>query len=64
MRIFSESSYKEHIEQIKQKAWIDGFNAAGKIKEYEKDLEAGRITMNEYRQLKYNLPSHKVIFRR
>jgi hypothetical protein len=64
MRIFSERSYKERIEQIEQNAWKDGFNAAGKIKEYEKDLEAGRITLNEYRQLKYNLPSHKVIFRR
>jgi hypothetical protein len=64
MRIFSERSYKERIEQIEQNAWKDGFNAAGKIKEYEKDLEAGRITLNEYRQIKYNLPPHKVIFRR
>jgi hypothetical protein len=64
MKIFSESSYKERIEQIEQNAWKDGFNAAGKIKEYEKDLEAGRITLNEHRQLKYNLPPQKVIFRR
>lgn len=64
MRIFSENSYQEHIEQIKQNAWKDGFNAAGKRKEYEKDLKLGQITLSEYRQLKYNLPPHKVIFRR
>jgi hypothetical protein len=62
MRIFSESSYKEHIKQIKQDAWKDGFNAAVQRKEYEKDLELGRITLSEYRQLKYNLPPHRVIF--
>jgi hypothetical protein len=63
MRIFSESSYKEHIKLIKQigrwEAWNDGYKAAlERLEEdpYDRDLRAGRISINEYRMLKYHLP--------
>lgn len=63
MRIFSESSYKEHIKMIRENAWMlawkEGFDVGQKRVEedpYDRDYRAGRITLNEYRMLKYHLP--------
>ena len=66
MRIFSDRAYERHIKVITEstrwKAWREGFEAGRERLEEDpcdKDLRAGRITLNEYRYLKYNLPPIK-----
>lgn len=63
MRIFSEKEYEKHIKVVTQyarwKAWKEGFDAGRERLEedpYDRDLIAGRISINEYRMLKYLLP--------
>lgn len=62
MRIFSEKEYEKHIKVVTQyarwKAWKEGFDAGRERLEgdpYDRDLRNGRITIDEYRCLKYNL---------
>lgn len=66
MRIFSERAYERHIrvvtESTRWKAWKEGFDAGRERLEedpYDRDLREGRITINEYRHLKYLLPPIK-----
>lgn len=55
MKIFSEKAFKEFICTMKADAWTNGYNCANN--DYlDRDLKLGRITLDEYRQLKYDYP--------
>jgi hypothetical protein len=58
MKILSNRSYERLLESARVKAFIDGFNCARKYpcNELEREFERGRITLNKYRRLAYDLP--------
>ncbi len=58
MKILSNREYTRRITAAANHAFIDGFNCARKnpCNDWEREFERGRITLNEYRRLAYDLP--------
>ena len=58
MKILSNREYTRRITAAANRAWVDGFNCAREqpYNEWEREFKRGRITLNEYRRLAYDLP--------
>lgn len=59
MKILSNRAYNKLLSSTACKAWCDGFNCARRHpcdNPWEREFERGRITLNEYRRLAYDLP--------
>jgi hypothetical protein len=58
MKILSNKEYTQLLTETANRAWVDGFNYARKNLSvgWEREFERGRITLNEYRRLAYDLP--------
>ena len=58
MKILSNRAYNKLLTSTSNKAWVDGFNCARErpYNIWQRELERGRITLNEYRRLAYDLP--------
>jgi hypothetical protein len=59
MKILSNREYDRLLTSTSTQAWVDGFNCARRHPcntQWEREFERGRITLNEYRRLAYDLP--------
>ena len=58
MKILSNRAYNKLLTSTANKAWVDGFNCARErpYMDWEREFDRGRITLNEYRRLAYDLP--------
>lgn len=58
MKILSNREYTRRITAAANRAWVDGFNCAREqsYNDWEREFQRGRITLNEYRRLAYDLP--------
>ena len=58
MKILSNREYTRRITAAANRAWLDGFNCAREhpYNNWQREFERGRITLNEYRRLAYDLP--------
>lgn len=58
MKILSNREYTRRITAAANQAFIDGFNCAREhpYNDWQREFERGRITLNEYRRLAYDLP--------
>jgi hypothetical protein len=58
MKILSNRAYNQLLTSTANKAWVEGFNCARERPDmkWEREFEHGRITLNEYRRLAYDLP--------
>lgn len=58
MKILSNRAYNKLLTSTANKAWVDGFNFARERQydNWQRELERGRITLNEYRRLAYGFP--------
>ena len=58
MKILSNREYDQLVSSAVNKAFIEGYNLGKKHQStgLEREFERGRITLNEYRGLAYDLP--------
>lgn len=58
MKILSNRAYNKLLTSTVNKAFIEGYDLGKKHQStgLERELERGRITLNEYRRLAYDLP--------
>lgn len=58
MKILSNREYTRRITAAANRAWVDGFNCARErpYNDWDREFQRGRITLNEYRRLAYDLP--------
>ena len=62
MKILSNREYDQLVNSAVNKAFIEGYNLGKKHQStgLEREFERGRITLNEYRRLAYDLPPIEV----
>lgn len=58
MKILSNRAYNQLLTSTANKAFIEGYDLGKKHQStgLEREFERGRITLNEYRRLAYDLP--------